>query len=810
MIIQELNLIGFGKFENKIIKLNDGINIIYGENEFGKTTIHNFIDGMFYGFLKPYVKNTSYLDEHAKYIPWKNSVYSGIIKFQHLGELYSIERNFTKSRESTLVILEKTGEDITYSIDNGDKGRILQPGIHFFGFNNAVFSNTVLIKQLALKTDEKLANELRDKLVNIATTMDESISIEQAIMELNKELKSIGSLKAPTSEYSLKQNNLTNLRNEKNEILLLKKEYEGLLDANILVDEKIDSYNLKIKEFESRIKFSKIIEKYNQFKEAKELANQLLELSVKIEKYKIYNQLSMEDYSDCISMSNDIIHYENRMDELKEVIDKLDIEIDILSKNNKDNALRLDENIAIDYNYYEELEDENFKLKNSNNINELELVKMDFQTSKKNKNSIKKLLGVCGVLFIGILIYSFLKSEPKYLFFNIFIIVVIILSVIKKRKINSLLKEIESQIFILESIDEEHKIKIKDNESLLNNILEKYSIENKFKFRKLQENIELKIYKKKDLEEELNKNVEKSIKLQEELANNENKRRQHKIRLEDLLYKNKSNSIDEFKKGLSNKQIYEDLSSQAKNTKDLYTRILGNSKLEDILIELENFGDYSNVLESLSREELNNYLDNIKDELVVQQLNKRGFTSKIEELSPRVSNLVNVDEEITRIMSQIENMDKKIDAIQLAKETIEALSKDIHIQFAPTINKRVSSVIEQITDGKYNSVKIDNNLEIGINDPITGQIININSLSGGTIDQLYFALRFSIIKSMVDHSLPLILDDSFIQYDDIRLENILRFLNKISIDRQIILFTCQKREQNLLDKINAKYSIIEL
>ncbi len=56
MILKELNLISFGKFERKRFDLEDGLNIIYGENESGKTTIHNFIDGMFYGFLKPYAR----------------------------------------------------------------------------------------------------------------------------------------------------------------------------------------------------------------------------------------------------------------------------------------------------------------------------------------------------------------------------------------------------------------------------------------------------------------------------------------------------------------------------------------------------------------------------------------------------------------------------------------------------------------------------------------------------------------------------------------------------------------------------------
>ena len=100
MILRDLKLIGFGKFDNRFLKLKDGINIIYGENETGKTTIHSFIDGMFYGFLKPYVKSTIYLEEHKKYIPWNSNRYAGVIRFTINGEDYRIERNFTRNKDS--------------------------------------------------------------------------------------------------------------------------------------------------------------------------------------------------------------------------------------------------------------------------------------------------------------------------------------------------------------------------------------------------------------------------------------------------------------------------------------------------------------------------------------------------------------------------------------------------------------------------------------------------------------------------------------------------------------------------------------
>ncbi len=96
MIINKLELDSFGKFNNYKLKLLDGINLIYGENESGKSTLHSFIDGMFYGFLKPFTKKTIYLAEHENYNPLNSDLYRGNIEFELDGVEYRIERDFKK------------------------------------------------------------------------------------------------------------------------------------------------------------------------------------------------------------------------------------------------------------------------------------------------------------------------------------------------------------------------------------------------------------------------------------------------------------------------------------------------------------------------------------------------------------------------------------------------------------------------------------------------------------------------------------------------------------------------------------------
>ena len=147
------------------------------------------------------------------------SRYAGVLSFQYNDRLYRIERDFTKGRERTKVFDEKTGEDITNNIDNGPC-RVLQPGIHFFGFNTRVFSNTISIKQLGSKTEKDLAQEVIEKLINVSQSLVDDISIDKAISELKGRMAEIGTERAPTSFYARNLKAIESLQEERDRILL--------------------------------------------------------------------------------------------------------------------------------------------------------------------------------------------------------------------------------------------------------------------------------------------------------------------------------------------------------------------------------------------------------------------------------------------------------------------------------------------------------------------------------------------------------------------------------------------------------------
>ena len=75
------------------------------------------------------------------------------------------------------------------------------------------------------------------------------------------------------------------------------------------------------------------------------------------------------------------------------------------------------------------------------------------------------------------------------------------------------------------------------------------------------------------------------------------------------------------------------------------------------------------------------------------------------------------------------------------------------------------------------------------------------TLSQGTADQLYLALRLAVADLVLPspQACPLILDDALLSFDDDRLAVVLHLLTELAEDRQILLFTCQHREFFMLE-----------
>ncbi len=210
MKINNIKINGFGKIKNKEIDFKNNINIIYGKNEAGKSTILKFIASILYGANKN--KNGKEISDFEQYIPWDESEFSGKLKYElDDGKSYEIFRDFKKKNTK---IYNENSEDITKEF-NIDKNK----GSEFFkeqtGMEEENFYNTILIEQEKIKLEEKEKNSLMSKMTNLVSSGSDNISYKRAVDSLkNKLLEEVGTDRTTEKPLNKTQQNLAKLEEE--------------------------------------------------------------------------------------------------------------------------------------------------------------------------------------------------------------------------------------------------------------------------------------------------------------------------------------------------------------------------------------------------------------------------------------------------------------------------------------------------------------------------------------------------------------------------------------------------------------------
>lgn len=146
MKIIEINLQNFGKFCNEKINFEQGLNLFYGKNESGKTTIFKFIEGVFYGFAKSYLRTMRTTEDYDLYYPWEGGEYQGNIIFEIEEKRYRLFRDF--KRKEYRLYDEMTGKDIGESLEGYSRSNISFPGNIFLESDLNYFLRYLLFKKI--------------------------------------------------------------------------------------------------------------------------------------------------------------------------------------------------------------------------------------------------------------------------------------------------------------------------------------------------------------------------------------------------------------------------------------------------------------------------------------------------------------------------------------------------------------------------------------------------------------------------------------------------------------------------------------
>lgn len=418
MKINKIKINSYGKLKEKEIKLKDGINIIYGKNESGKSTLLNFIVNSFYGISKN-KKGKEYSDVE-KYTPWLGEEFSGKLEYElNNKNKYEIYRDFKKKNPK---IFNENMEDISKEF-NIDKSK----GNEFFyeqtKVDEELFLSTVVVGQQEVKLGKQEQNILVQKIANLVGTGDDNVSYKRAIDRINRRLlDEIGTQRSREKPINIINKKIEDLEQKKQELEKyedikyeieenknrLEEEISDLNNKNNLLKEikiinekeKIEKEKIKIKENIKKeniekIKLikEKINKKKNENKNIFEINNEKTKNNKKInnEKNKLNKKiiivfifLLIINFLQFIFIKNKLINY------IFLLTVPMTLIYFIISKNKLNKKIKKQKNI--DENNLKNIEKINLEINNLNN--EINLLEKNNNNLEKEINNLKSNLNL--------------------------------------------------------------------------------------------------------------------------------------------------------------------------------------------------------------------------------------------------------------------------------------------------------------------------------------------------------------------------------------------------------------------------------
>ncbi|AEV95418.1 ATP-binding protein [Pediococcus claussenii] len=851
MKIKKIEIYGFGKWNNVEFNLDEQLQLFFGKNEAGKSTLRQFIISILFGFSDAKGKN-----KFNQYKPHSGAAYGGNLTVEYDGGFYQIER-IDKPKKNTVNITNLTNGE---KVDNGLLDEILgQVDLvtyrEFFGFNQ---DDLELIQNVNHRTlQERIMRmgavgghewfSLEDKLDSEANTLykvrGQKPIINQLLKKvsaqeqlLNKEREELPQYDALIKVKQENQNKVEHLREEQNS-------FQGKLDQLENVKkawnkiERMNILNSKITESKFDIPSIDTEEESINWQKYQSASQQVEKLKLVVQGLNTkINQNTKDNDLNLTSISNQIpaikLQIGQREDykrRTQRIIDSIDeIKSYGPSKIDISNVKELDEN-------------------DNKNLQQLLLTK---SRKESEVNQVKNQ------------ILSMPKHDEKNILLNPFLIGAAIWSILDLLlPISSLIKgvllilawggaialglrqratsgasplqvELENEE---RQLDEVHQnlAAIGKQAGMMEFDVSEWTVIQNLVFQLKKSKTELQV-----ANSELNK-------LNEDI--NSFWKQVHSI--------NQLINIPEDEKGLSEiqkmqfdtKQVEHDVASlkgqmmaqsdqldlQSKKKEESFDKLklhftieqIDSGKIPALISEARQFQEakkeFDSLKKAIDKEQLDEYnqFENIR--VLNEQIN--SLQQQIQQNQQRQNELLDERSdktgEISGLISrnEIQELEQDLEETKanladhvhewlvdkIAKKWIdETLEKATHGRL-PEVITSASEYFNILTNGRYDEIKIGNQtIEVKRSD--NHEKFELGELSRGTTDQLYISLRFAFVKIVSSESkLPLIIDDGFVSFDSDRTVNVFNIINKLSQEHQVIYLTSNEDIKKLSNEVQV-------
>ncbi|MBE6810315.1 MAG: hypothetical protein E7521_04570 [Ruminococcaceae bacterium] len=777
MKLNKIYISAFGGLKDFTLDLTDGLNVIYGNNEDGKSTVAAFIKAMFYGTGR----NTKNISDsiRLKYTPWDNSQMAGRIFFEHQNKRYCLEREFRKSDSTDRITL--TDLDSGKTIETSEN-----IGQQFFGLSAAAFERSLFIGNGDFIKDDTAAGEINGKLSNIAITGSEDVSFKQVDKNITDTRNKLISKSGRSGSYNedLQVLDALNSRLEKadNDVKLKSKLNDTAQQKRTDYEALYKKY-LGLKEIMDREQDIKNREKLVEFLDTKRRLDEVNQ-SLTLDDGTIIN----ENFTGKLEFG--LNRYKascDRCEQINEDIARIKQTIELQNASPQDTKEQIDalsnEVVALT------TKKENYNTQEQKLSSEVLELNQKLEAVQNKKTTVNPVLLILSIVLASGGATAILVSPIVAAIIIAIAAVLLALSFIIKPKNTSAIAAVQNDL-------------ADANNRLAQNNASK---------NKLQEQIN-------DINARINTlnsvlQADNTIKQQrlDELAQKN-----------DLLRSEQEKANDTLSELLSLLSGFGGIDTAALAQEKLLELKQKTEHQKEIKLQLKTASQYLGNIDYADAEKKLAAINDNLDENVDFDAVKAEFNAVTEELSTRKDELTQIATELTASFKNSENpeelrreigwLKEKIDAkkafcdaADIARVVLEESFYELRRGYGSELEKATHNIFARLTDGKYKSVSVTDTLDLSVEKTDVFGTHELDYLSLGTTHQAYLSLRLAIATLISDDSpLPIFLDDSLSQYDDTRTERAIAFLKEFCADGQGILFTCHNSICEIAQKQNIE------
>ena len=821
MLIKSVYIEQFGKLKRRTFVFRDGINVIQGKNEVGKSTLQNFILSSFYGARTSRRNN---MDTRKKYIPYGKNYSFGTMEIIDRGQNLIVERKISGKRKDDLFRI--------YDKDTYDQAPYSENlGKDFFDVELEEFIKTLYISQNGTKFLNEKDEALSTKLTNLIESGDEEVSFTKAMNTLDKEMKLVkgsrknGRLDQLYQELSDLHLSLEESKSRKKQMLEIEEKLQKLENENQekkakksdiqMLKDRIHLYQVKdeflrirksldeltsLKE-EKKSRFimvddkelKKIREKEMKLRDLEEdfvllddrlegMKRQKIEIDMSLEPFKGYEEIGRDSILNMVRLQGEEMLIEEKLKYFKQD-----------SSFNKNLLERREELSRLLKTYEKHL----IGLKPKRQI--LYITSASLLLAAFLYHALTDNLIISGVIgtFSLLLFYSSKHLEKKRVSYHLSKVDPI------EDAIRTMAKEL--QMDPNEVIRSKRLIDKMPRDKELMQLKSRYdeilNFKNKVFHLTNSRNIESLLQGEKEyhLLLERVKEIEKEIQLNEKellskRAQKEDVLRTYKELITMIGYSENEHDLSDFLE-LYDLEVMRlnDLSSKETGLKYALKGLIGERGENEVLEELNALSSLgiTDDLDLKSLEEKERSLTSREQEIIEEAGALKLEMKELEYMEPLL-----IEDSILSLQSEEKKLKRRYEIMEITKSVMKDSYEKLRKEFTSTLNEKVTAIYKEIT-GTDRTIKVNEIFSMNYHE--SGMLWNDAFLSHGSIEQLYLSLRLAMADLIYKNGkVPLILDEAFSSYDEERLNRVLAYLQKCTDRYQIFIFTCHRREAEIL------------